>query len=434
MSLLKLHHPLNLSQMRNFRNDIHMACLAALMTFLCGPLRSQSLDSLLGLLEVRNPELAMYATQSGIADQEILAAGQLPATEFGLGMFALPVETRLGPQWIRLSAGQAFPWPGTLAARQEAAKRMTPLIPLQARIKARELSLQLTEAWLDWYRLGQEAIIRTEQIELLESLESRLLAAVTSGQEGMEQVLELRMEIDKLNLEATLAETRRKASRAIINALLQRPPDEPLTLRDTLRFLSLPAQTDTTLFFQAASYPGFELLRAKTAASEARTDMLELQGKPSFSVGLDYILVGRRTDAEPAGNGRDILGPRLGIKWPVSQRQTDAFKQQEHLRRDNIRLEGTALEQTLFRETAKALALWEEASLSYNFVSDQLKLLESVRSILEARYSSGNSDFERLIKNYTKEMDIDLILLNAIVNSHRANARMRLWLGSTAEQ
>ncbi|MBK7342983.1 MAG: hypothetical protein IPJ06_07730 [Saprospiraceae bacterium] len=81
---------------------------------------------------------------------------QLPEPEVGLGLFVLPVETRLGPQWVRLSASQMFPWKGTLQARENVAIAMASV--RYERIAASRLQLhdQIRKAYLQVTRAGSK--------------------------------------------------------------------------------------------------------------------------------------------------------------------------------------------------------------------------------------------------------------------------------------
>ena len=86
-------------------------------------------------LEVRALQLEYEA-----ALQRAPQVSQLPDPEVGLGIFALPVETRLGPQWVRLGATQMFPWKGKLQAREDVVLAMARAD--YERIKARQLSIK----------------------------------------------------------------------------------------------------------------------------------------------------------------------------------------------------------------------------------------------------------------------------------------------------
>ncbi|MEZ4955003.1 MAG: hypothetical protein R2825_15665 [Saprospiraceae bacterium] len=79
--------------------------------------------------------------------------------------------------------------------------------------------------------------------------------------------------------------------------------DTPIGISDSLVFAPLPfdkaiseniSQNHPMLknaWLAAASLPGY-------------IELNKLDSKPSFGVGLDYIMVNERTDAEPAHNGR----------------------------------------------------------------------------------------------------------------------------------
>lgn len=412
---------------------IHIILWSLCVTPMFMPLpgHSQSLDSLLSMLLQNNPELKAYTVNQRMYEQEVLATGQLPPTEFGLGVFALPVETRLGPQWVRLSIGQAFPWPGTLKSQQQVARTKAASVPLEARVQASLLGFQLTEAWLNWYQLKRESDILDRQITYLSALESRALTAVSAGSAGTETVLALKMELKRLLMQKEVLFLKSAVPAARINELTQRPQSSELVMEDSLAFLPPIADVETLLDSMKISYPGFAVLEQQIRQSEQRATLTTLSSKPAFSVGLDYIAVGRRQDADPAGNGRDIIGPRIGVKYAFDQSAVEAKLQKEVLKREEIKLREVVLERRIIREIEEATALWKEAALRFSYASEQRQLAESMRAILETRYAAGKEGFNEIVQLNTNLLEYELIELQSIVNSHRAMALFSRWLSQT---
>ena len=75
---------------------------------------TQSLDELIQEAHQNNLELKILETEYKAALEKAPQVSQLPDTEFGIGVFPLPVETRLGAQILRVGGTQRFLWKGVL--------------------------------------------------------------------------------------------------------------------------------------------------------------------------------------------------------------------------------------------------------------------------------------------------------------------------------
>ncbi len=66
-----------------------------------------------------NLELKIFEKEYLAALEKAPQVSQLPDPEAGIGVFPLPVETRLGAQILRVGATQMFPWKGTLDSKKD---------------------------------------------------------------------------------------------------------------------------------------------------------------------------------------------------------------------------------------------------------------------------------------------------------------------------
>ena len=75
--------------------------------------KGQSLNDYYTIAAENNPELKAKYKEFEAAMQKIPQVSSLPDPNLSMGYFISPVETRLGPQNVRLSLSQMFPWFGT---------------------------------------------------------------------------------------------------------------------------------------------------------------------------------------------------------------------------------------------------------------------------------------------------------------------------------
>ncbi|TNE48009.1 MAG: cation transporter, partial [Bacteroidetes bacterium] len=172
------------------------------LLLLCLGIRSgaqaQDLESLLVTADSANLELQGLYLEYQAALEVAPQVSQLPEPEAGLGLFVLPVETRLGPQWVRLSISQMFPWKGTRQARSNVALAMA--APRYEKIAAARLNLhyQIKTAYYQLYELDKKQQIIKDRIQLFKSLEALATTNLETGTTSMADVLRLQVRIREL--------------------------------------------------------------------------------------------------------------------------------------------------------------------------------------------------------------------------------------------
>ncbi len=406
------------SWLRGFRQvlPLLLVCLSAL------GLRAQRLDSLLTRVTTHHPELRALYLEYEAALERAPQVSTLPDPEVMAGVFVLPVETRLGPQWVRLGATQMFPWKGTLPTRKDAVLAMSRARYEQWRARQLQLTYELKKAWYELYRLRKSQHIIREQIDLLHALERLASTMVESGKATMADVLRVQLRIEELEEQVARFEALEAGPLARINELSVRPLDAPVSLPDTLPMAALPWQRDTIEAHIRAGHPLVRMYAALQDEARKQLELNELARKPSLAVGLDYIMLGKRSDADPAGNGRDVLSPRLGLKVPIYTRKFDAREREEQLRIRALEANKDAAVLRFTATIARAWAQWDEARTTLEAANAQADVLRATRNILEVRYATSGREFDELLRIETQLIQLELKRLQAVVQSHQARS------------
>ena len=130
----------------------------------------QTLAELLSQVTTENLSLKAMDKTYLAALEKAPQVRQLPDTEFGLGVFPLPVETRLGAQAARISIAQMFPWFGTLKKKEELALTSAQALNQLTERQTLEVTFQLKQAYFQWYQLQEAQGIIQEKLGLLDAL------------------------------------------------------------------------------------------------------------------------------------------------------------------------------------------------------------------------------------------------------------------------
>lgn len=402
-----------------------------IILFLClFPLsgKAQPLSELVRLALQENPELRAlnYDYEALLQGEE--QVGYLPDLELSTGWFLLPVETRLGAQQVRIGATQAFPWKGTLAARRAVAASRARVSNVEIARRQLQLILELERAYYQLYALRADQTELDNSLEVLRSWEQLALSKVAAGMASNADVLEVRLRIREV--EQTIANLQRAtvAPRTRINQVLSRDAETEIQTPASLELANLPYQRDSLLAMASQTHPDIRWLEAQQVAARQRIALNELDRKPSFAVGLDYILVSGRDDAMPVNNGRDIIGLRAGMKLPIHSGRFDAKTREEELKIAALEARKTARTDAFAKGLAQAYTRYEQARSDYQFYREQLQVLGSTIDILESQYSSQGNGFDRILQLENQQIQYQRKMIQAIRESHLAASEINQYI------
>ena len=391
---------------------------------------AQSPESLIQEAVTNNLELKILEKEYLTALEKAPQVSQLPDPEVGIGAFPLPVETRLGPQIIRVGATQMLPWKGILDSKKELelAKAKT----LYERIGAStlDLSYQIKQAWYNLYEIEQSQTIIQRNLGILESLDRLALAKIESGKATGADVLRVQLKVEELKQELAILETAKAKPTTTINQLLNRDLATPITVNDSLVFAQMPFQKDSLAASIRTNHPMIRMFALQQEVAQKALALNKLDGKPSFGVGLDYILVNKRGDADPARNGRDIVQLRASVKIPLFRQKYEAKEREEQLKIAALEDKKEDVVSRFMAIIDKAYTDYEMAQLRTNLYEKQITITQSAINILESNYSAKGIGFDELLRLEKELIDYDLKILKAVVQSHQAKIRIEKFLFS----
>ncbi|HHS95151.1 MAG TPA: TolC family protein [Phaeodactylibacter sp.] len=389
---------------------------------------AQSIQELWQEARKQNLKLQYLHKDYLAALEKVPQVGQLPDPVMGLGIFPLPVETRLGPQVLRIGATQMLPWKGLLAAKEDVEQSKARAIAERVEVVALELYSQLRKNYYQLYRLQKSQDILQSNIALLESLENLALAKVESGNATAADVLRTQIKIEEIRQEILLLENEKTKPRVAINRLLNRDLDTPVYTLDTLSMASIALHKDSLLAHIQAEHPLLRMMEQQQQLAHQAIALNRLNEKPSFGIGLDYILVNKRKDAEPSRNGRDILQLRATVKIPFNKTMYRAKESEEKIKIAALDDRKDDALQQFMANIEMAFADFRNSELRFQLYQKQKEITQASIKILQANYSSSGKNFDELLRLENDLIDYDLKILDAIVQSHTAIAEVERYV------
>ena len=395
-----------------------------ILLLVVGSARTQPLDTLVAAAYRNNLELRALYGEYLAALERGDQVNQLPDPELGLGIFVLPVETRLGPQWVRLGVTQLFPWVGTLKAREDLAVAVARSRYQRTEELRQELAYRVKEAYYQLYELESSQAIIRNNLRLFRSLEQLALAGLESGTGSGADVLRAQLRIQEQEQELAILENREAKPLATLNQLLNRPLNTPVAVADTLTMATLALDRDTLSAFVAANHPAIRRLGLEQEVARREIEVNDRERGPTFGIGLDYIITGKRSDAEPLRNGRDALLPRASIRIPLFTDKYAAKEREETLRIEALDHRKEELRSRYLAAVERAYADFREVQLQMALYRRQLRTIEGAVNILTTRYSAEGRGFDELLRLRLDQAGYERKLLEAVVQSHLVKAEI----------
>ena len=374
----------------------------------------QSINDYYTIAAENNPELKAKYKEFEAAMQKIPQVSSLPDPNLSMGYFISPVETRLGPQNMRFSLTQMFPWFGTLKAQKNAATLMAES-KYQAFLNAKnQLYSQVATAYYPLYELLKLKDIEQENIKILESYKNIANAKFENGKGSLVDVLRVDIMIKDAQTNLEILNKKEPALTSWFNSILNRKYDEKIVVSKKIETIELPIEYRKD---SIATNPILQELELKKQASEATIEVARKQGLPKLGVGLDYVFVGNGMNNFP-DSGKDVIMPMVTVSLPIFRKKYDAAVTEAKLMQESFSFQKEAYENKLNGTYYKLVfELQKERDLLKLYEGQVITLSKSL-SLLFAYYSNANKDFEEVLRMQQELLKYQKLQLSSISTFH----------------
>lgn len=394
--------------------------LSILLVVYMNTIQSQSLDSLVDMAISQNKDILILDNEYKTALQKAAQVSQIPDTEVGMGGFPLPVQTRVGPQFLRLSATQMFPWFGTLDSKADLENEKAKVIREKANARALDIAFEIRKNYYDLYELRQSQSIINKNMKLLNSLERLAKIKVESGKSSASDVLRIQLRKEKLQQQLDILKSRERIPIIRINEWVERPLDTNIEVVQDFSFAVLTHSKDSLLSNISNLHPMIKMFSQQQEVAKKVIELNELEQKPSFGVGMDYIVVGKRRDVDISRNGRDIVQLRAMVKFPIQKKKYRAKEAEQKLKIEGLELEKENLLFTFEAMIEQGYAKYETARINKEHLERQIPLIQSTINIIEGEYAAKGLNFDELLRLEMELIKYELNILKSIMKSHHA--------------
>ena len=384
-------------KLQNFRKMKKQLLLLGFLMF--GHLvAGQSLEAYLKIAEDNNPEVkANYQVYLAIIEKSKQVTA-LPDPKVSLGYFISPVETRVGPQQAKLSLSQSLPWFGTLDTKrsvfEEKAKAQLQVVE---EVK-NKLHLEVKTTWYQLFELERILELTKENLIILKTYDNLAISKYEVAQTSLVDVIRVQLQIEQNENELSELENRKIPLSVKFNSLLNRDTKSEIQISSTLPDVISPVYQSQIIDSLFEQIPRFQYLKYQKISVNRSQEVARLSGKPSFSLGLDYAVVGRRTDMDVPDNGKNIFMPMVSFSLPLNRKKYQAAVNEQIINQQKIEYQIETLKNNFIVDLENIQKESNDAQRNIKLYTNQIQMASQALDILTVNYSSAGKDFEEILR------------------------------------
>jgi outer membrane protein TolC len=464
-----------------------MLTLLALGSWFLGSSQQQP-DSLYSYLEIaakNNPTVLQRYYEYEAALQKVPQVGSLPDPTINVGVFLKPMELVAGNQVADIQLMQMFPWFGVLKNSKDEMSLMANAKFESFRDAKLQVFLDVQRSWYEMHKIRQNIRITQKNIEILQTIERLAIVrfkagpsgnnpsssgkspatvssqasssgssgmntmstgsgssagsvsgptssampgnpmASSGGSSGLTDVYRIQIEISDVQNNIELLKNQLNTLTSQFNSYLNRPPESPVTLPDTLIVdnfqLSLLALSDTAL----SNNPMLGMLQFEQKSLEARKLMVTKMGYPMVGFGLNYSVIKQNPMSTSSMNGKDMIMPMVTATLPIYRKKYNAMKAEADLLKSATAQNYVSTANSLKTEYYQAIQLDQDAQRRIKLYAGQYRLASKSLDIMFRSFSSSGTDLTDILRVRQQTLDYEYKQMEAIADYNTSIAWLK---------
>ncbi len=403
-----------------------MSALAMVSPVAAEPLRLEALVA--EALRV-NPDLQAARARWEAAKERPVQMRSLDDPEVGLMIDMVRYGRFLKePDERGLEFTQRFPFPGKLSLRGEASEAEARAAGEAYQAKAREVAAKVKEAYWELYFAHLSIDLHFKLLDLLHQAERITQVRYATGKGMQSDVLKAQTEITRLHHVHLLElEQMQRSARAMLNALLNRPPESPLDTPRPPSVQPLPHSLEALQAMAKDRRPEVRAAGEEIARRENERALAEKQYYPDFTLGLSpwrtWTEMGTEGAMERRGYGvRFMMSLPFAFwtkpKYDAGVREAEAMLREAHRMREAMRVETAAMVADLYAKHERARGQAERLERAV-IPQAQLTVEATRRS-----YEVGRVDFLSYLESQKMYVDQEVEHARALMEYGKARAQL----------
>lgn len=287
--------------------------------------RDSSLNNLINTALTQNPGLLSARARWQMFRARIIPAASLDDPLLAIAFNNYPVdkfradETPMTGKVIKLS--QKFPFPGKLAAKEDAARQLALWYKGVYEDQRLSLSRQVKDTWYNLYFIDKSIEITRKKAALIKDFIKLTETNYEVGRGLQQDVLKAQVEYSRLTDQLLQLSQKRQTSLARLNTMINQAPDHKLPVPAALKHRPITMSAAELQRQALTKRPLFTAYKALMANYQAKIDLARLNYRPDFKAGVAYTF---REPVGTASDGTDFAAIEIGMNIPLFQAKRDA--------------------------------------------------------------------------------------------------------------
>jgi cobalt-zinc-cadmium efflux system outer membrane protein len=371
----------------------------------------QELENYLLTAAENNPGLQAKFNEYMAALEVAPQVNTLPDPQVAFAYFISPVETRVGPQQFKFSASQMFPWFGTLQTKENVANQAAKAkyeVFLESKSR---LFNEVRSTYFNIYFNKRAIEITRENLDILGTFQKLANIKVEAGKVSAVDEYRIEMEIGDLENRLALLMDKQNVFEVMFINLLNVDDDLEIQTPSVLWTNDISVGKEQALDTIRSNNHQLLVLSLQQEVLSYRKELAETQGKPNFSVGFDYTAIGQGSNNLA---GTDAFAfPKVGITIPLYRSKYRAMVNEVVYLQAAKESELSDKENLLETILENAWKEYLDSDRRISLYQVQLTLANQSLTLLETEYSTGNKNFEEILRMERKFLSYGLELEKA---------------------
>ncbi len=375
-----------------------------------------------------NPALKAKFNEYNASLEKVPQVGALPDPTLTFGYFAMPVETKNGPQNLKVSFTQMFPWFGTLNSKEDVFVSAAKSKYEDFEDAKSNLFFDVKSTYYDLYFIKKGIDITLENISILETFNRLALIKIEAGTASSVDQLRIEMELNDLENNLAVLKDKWFVNTVKFNNLLNVDNNSNVQIPETLWIDDIQYSRQAiidSLTMNNHQLKSLDLMKESFVHNEHQGKKM---GSPNIIVGVDYTSIGK--SGTSANAGKDALLFKVGITIPLYRKKYSSMVNeaviQQQVIEDKKQNKINVLE-TLFE---KVFAEYTDANRRIELYQKQSGLANRAIKLLENEYANNGKNFEEILRMERKVLKYSIELEKSRADKQASIAFINYLMGS----
>lgn len=337
-------------------------------------------------------------------------AGTLGDPTLQVGIYPKAMQHVNGKQIATFTVMQMFPWFGTLKAGRENMEYKAESAYQKFRADGISLAYDVQKQWYNILATQEKIKSVKSKISLLADIRKVSLVTYTTQNKmkysKMSDQLRLDAEEERLKEQQASLEDQLRLQKEQFNIVMHRDTQSPLAIPDTILLREMPVVSIEEI---EANDPMLQKSIADGKAFDAQKKLADNMGKPTFSIGVQYMLNGKVMHPVMEDmNGEDMFMPMVTVSLPIYKRKTNMAKKSAELNKVSTEYNYISRQDALKNQFLSIQQRAADVQRKVELYDKEVDILDRTLSLMSSEYSAGTTSLTDILDTNRQYIDYAL--------------------------